>query len=50
MITTTTTKKKTLKTIKKELLNSLKKNINDNDERESEEIFGHIKNAEEAAE
>ena len=44
---TTTTKKKTLKTITK-LLNSLKNN--DNDERESEEIFGHIKNAEQAAE
>ena len=41
-------KKKTLETIKEELINFLKY-IDDDDEHQLEEIVGHIKNAEKAA-
>lgn len=41
-------KKKTLETIKEELINFLKY-IDDEDEHQLEEIVGHIKNAEKAA-
>ena len=42
-------KKKTLETIKEELINFLKY-IDDEDEHQLEEMVGHIKNAEKAAE